>query len=124
MSTNLLEPCPASPNCVCSAYPDDTAHAIEPFRYETDADTAWAAVRRAVDGLPRTRVVTSEPGYLRAESRTLLLRFVDDLEFRLDATAGVIHVRSASRTGYSDLGVNRRRVETLRVRFREALSGR
>jgi uncharacterized protein (DUF1499 family) len=64
---------------------------------------------------PRTRVITSTPDYLHAECRSLLFRFVDDVEVVLDRTAGVIHCRSASRAGHSDLGVNRRRLEAIRV---------
>jgi len=114
-----LDPCPATPNCVCSEYPQDS-HAVPPFRFDGDAERAWAALRSAVDGLPRTTIVSSEADYLQAETKTALLRFVDDLEFRLDRDAGVIHVRSASRVGYSDLGANGKRIEDLRERFTAA----
>lgn len=67
--------------------------------------------------MPRTRIRRDEAAYLHAEFRSLIFRFVDDVEFLLDADAGVIHVRSASRLGYSDLGVNRRRVEAIRQAF-------
>jgi len=67
-----------------------------------------------VEETARTRIVDSSDDYLRAEARSRLLRFVDDLELALDAEAGLLAVRSASRLGYSDRGVNRRRVETLR----------
>ena len=63
--------------------------------------------------MPRTRIVDRSPGYLRAEARSLVFRFVDDLELHLDEGGGVVHYRSASRVGSSDLGVNRRRVATL-----------
>ena len=116
-----LDPCPATPNCVCSDYPDD-AHAIPPLTFDGDADSAWAALRRAVEALPRTKIVASEAERLDAETRSALFRFVDDLAFRLDASTGVIHVRSASRVGYSDLGANRKRVETLRQLFAEQLA--
>jgi uncharacterized protein (DUF1499 family) len=74
----------------------------------------WSAVRRLVDETPRTQIVQSERHYLRAEARSRFFRFVDDLELALDPEAGILAVRSASRIGYSDRGVNRRRVETLR----------
>jgi uncharacterized protein (DUF1499 family) len=72
--------------------------------------------------LPRTKVVSSGADYLKAEARSAVFRFVDDVEFRLDAETGLIHVRSASRVGYSDLGANRKRVEALRERFNQQLA--
>ena len=85
------------------------------MRYDGPADQAWAAAREIVAGSPRTTFVRDEPGFLHAEVRSLVFRFVDDLHLLLDSQAGCIHVRSASRLGKSDLGVNRRRIEALRV---------
>ena len=75
----------------------------------------WAAALEAVDALPRTERLRTSSHYLHAISRTRLLRFTDDLELLLDEQRGQIDVRSASRVGYGDLGVNRRRVERLRA---------
>ncbi len=105
-----LQPCPATPNCVCS---EDGG--LLPLRSPGPAGEAWRRARAAVAGRPRTRIVAEAAGYLHAECRSALFRFVDDLELRLDDAAGVIHVRSASRLGRWDLGVNRRRVEALRA---------
>jgi len=82
-------------------------------------DEALARLKQVLQEEPRTTIVTEEGGYLHAEVRSFLFRFVDDVEFTLDADNRVIHVRSASRTGYSDFGVNRRRVERLRTFFVE-----
>ena len=109
-----LAPCPSSPNCV-SSDATDTGHAIAPFAVALPAAQAWAAAREAVAELPRTRIVTDADRALHAEFRSALLGFVDDLELQLRASEGQIAVRSASRLGYSDLGVNRRRVESLRA---------
>lgn len=111
-----LADCPATPNCVCSqdARPD---HAIEPFAFADSPAAALARLERVLVAQPRTRVVERSDGYLRAEATSLLFRFVDDVEFLLDAEAKRIHVRSASRAGHSDLGVNRRRVEAIRAAF-------
>ena len=106
--------CPSSPNCVSSRAPDD-AHRVEPLAMAGDPAAAFERAVEAVRALPRTTVVTEEAGYLHAECRSRLFRFIDDLELELDADAGVIQVRSASRVGHSDLGVNRRRVEALRA---------
>jgi uncharacterized protein (DUF1499 family) len=112
-----LADCPRSPNCVSSLARDE-ARRVAPLVLRAPADEAWAAARRAVAELPRTRVVEERPGWLRAESRSRWLGFVDDLELVLAADERRLHVRSASRVGWSDLGVNRRRVEALRAALR------
>lgn len=95
----------------------DAQHYIEPLRYAGDARQAWAAVKRIVDGMQRAKVVKSEADYLHAEFASKLMGFVDDAEFYLDAKAGVIHVRSASRLGRRDFGVNRARIEYIRAKL-------
>lgn len=109
-----LPPCPASPNCVCSQDPDPD-HQIAPLRFSGPPQEAWNRLKQVVAAQPRTRIVEEHPGYLRVEFTTRLMRFVDDVECLMDAPASQIHVRSASRVGYSDLGANRKRVETLRA---------
>ena len=116
ISEGRLAPCPDLPNCVCSQS-GGTRSAVAPLGISGDAAKAFQRLERIVAALPRTHIVTRTEDYLHAECRTPVLRFVDDLEFLLDGEADVIHVRSASRVGYSDLGVNRRRVETIRLRF-------
>lgn len=112
-----LMPCPASPNCVSS---DDAApeHHVEALRLRSDPARAWAALGAVLQALPRTTIVKSGSDRLQAECRSRLFGFVDDLTFELRAADGVIAVRSAARLGYWDLGVNRRRVETIRARLR------
>ncbi len=95
----------------------DARHFIEPLRYSGDARKAWAALRRVINSMPRAKVVQSGPNYLYAEFTSKLMGFVDDTEFYLDEKAGVIHVRSASRLGRSDLGVNRARIEAIRAKL-------
>jgi len=113
-----LPSCPPSPNCVCSqSDPADAQHAIAPLRYTGDPAAALARLQAVIEALPRTRIVTAGDHYLHAECTSRLLRFVDDLECLVDPEASVIHLRSASRVGHSDLGVNRQRVETIRARF-------
>jgi uncharacterized protein (DUF1499 family) len=116
MSSGRLTPCPASPNCVSSQAADD-AHSIEPLRISGDAARALQDLRRIIEAMPRVRIVRATDTELHAEFTSRLFRFVDDVDCLLDAPAGVIHIRSASRTGYSDLGVNRRRVEAIRAAF-------
>jgi uncharacterized protein (DUF1499 family) len=105
----------STPNCVSSqADAADTEHYIAPIPYKGDA---MAAVRKAVEGMTDATVIRQDGAYLYAEYRTKLMRFVDDVEFFYDDKAGLIHVRSASRLGRRDFGVNRARVESLRARI-------
>ncbi len=98
----------------------DAQHYIEPLRYGGDARKAWAVLRQVIDAMPRVRVVKAEANYLHAEFTSKLMGFVDDTEFYLDAKAGVIQVRSASRLGRGDHGVNRERIETIRTQLAQA----
>lgn len=106
--------CPASPNCV-STQATDESHAIAPFRYRKSRVEAKEALKDIVRALSRTKLVEEDESYLHYEFTSLLLRFVDDVEFLFDDESKTIHFRSASRTGHSDLGVNRKRMETIRA---------
>lgn len=113
-----LRDCPSTPNCVCTQASDETRR-LPPLTFTEEPAAAMARLKRALAHMPRTRIVTEEPWYLHAEATTLVFRFVDDLEFLIDPQARVIHFRSASRVGYSDAGVNRARMETLRSLFEQ-----
>jgi uncharacterized protein (DUF1499 family) len=105
----------STPNCVSSqADPADAEHYIAPIRLKGNAVDAIAAARKAVEGVERALVVRHEGNYLYAEFKSRLLGFVDDVEFTYDDKAGLLHVRSASRLGRRDFGVNRARGEALR----------
>jgi len=118
-----LPACPASPNCVCSQA-SDADHLVDPLGFTGSPDQAFQAARRAVEQMARTEVVrVDEAGrYLHAESRTRLMGFVDDLELFVDEATRQIHFRSASRLGYSDLGVNRDRVQQLKAAIAASLT--
>ena len=113
-----LSSCPSSPNCVCSDAQDE-AHRIEPLRLAADPMKVWKALKELLNARSRTRITTATEDYLHAEEKSRIFGFVDDIEFHLRSAAGIIAVRSASRVGYSDLGVNRRRVEEIRKVLRE-----
>ena len=108
-----LAPCPASRNCVSSQAADER-HRVAPLTFTGTASEAMTRLAAILLELPRITIVAADGVYLRAESRSAIFRFVDDVEFLADEAAKVIHVRSASRLGSSDLGVNRRRVESVR----------
>lgn len=109
-----FQPCPRTPNCV-SSYATDPVHAIEPLPYLESMD----AIVAIVESFPRTRIIERDGGYLHATFTSRLFRFVDDVEFLIDPEARVIQVRSASRLGAGDLGVNRERVESIRRAMEE-----
>jgi uncharacterized protein (DUF1499 family) len=113
-----LPPCPSTPNCV-STQAGSAVHAIEPISYHGSADGAMERLAAIVGSMARSRIVEQTPRSLRAEFRTRIFRFVDDVMFEIDDATRTIHFRSASRVGHSDLGVNRRRMETIRTRFVE-----
>ncbi len=113
-----LPRCKSSPNCVSSqADPADAEHHIAPIAFKGGASDAMAAARKAIEGMEGATVIKHDGNYLYAEFRTKLMKFVDDLEMTFDDKAGVLHVRSASRLGRRDFGVNRARVEALRARI-------
>lgn len=113
-----LAPCPDSPNCV-SSQADDPSQKMEAISYTTNSAAAMQALKASLQELPRTKVVTETENYLHAESRSLIFRFVDDIEFYIDEADQLIHFRSASRVGRSDLGVNRQRMERIKKLFQQ-----
>jgi uncharacterized protein (DUF1499 family) len=117
-ATPVLAPCPTSPNCISSQASDEGHHAA-PFRFTGEASQAWRRLKSALHTEPRLTITEDTGGYLHAEARSRVFHFVDDVEFVLDPAAEMIQVRSASRVGYSDFGVNRRRVERIRKAFNE-----
>jgi apolipoprotein D and lipocalin family protein len=111
-----LTPCPNSPNCV-SSLAEDKRHFIAPIPYSGENAVTQHKLLEILNSFKRTRVVRIEENYIHAEFVSSVFRFVDDVEFYFDESVKVIQVKSASRTGYSDFGVNRRRVEEIRKQF-------
>ncbi|MDY7013452.1 MAG: DUF1499 domain-containing protein [Cyanobacteriota bacterium] len=106
-----LSPCPGTPNCINSQSSDPQSK-IEPL-----PPVAIAQLKSAIETMERTKIVEETENYLYVEFTSKLMGFVDDVEFYLDPTENVLHIRSASRLGQSDLGANRQRVETLRQKL-------
>ncbi|BAU06925.1 MULTISPECIES: DUF1499 domain-containing protein [Fischerella] len=118
-----LAPCPNSPNCV-SSQSTDAVHKIAPLTYTSSPEQALADIKSIIQSLPRTKIISETEDYLYAEFKSAMMGFVDDVEFYLDRNDNIIHVRSASRLGQSDLGVNRNRVETIRTKLNEIQQNR
>lgn len=115
MVEGRLQPCPDRPNCVCSElYPDrQQRHNIPPIVVSgKEIGRAWKLLRDSIE-MSGGAVISETDSYLHAEFASKFFRFVDDIEIRLDRDTGMIHLRSASRVGHSDLGINRKRIETI-----------
>jgi uncharacterized protein (DUF1499 family) len=111
-----LAPCPDTPNCV-SSQAKNADQRVDPILFSGDSASAWSRLRKVIAAMKGARITQEKVGSLHAEFRSALFGFVDDVEFRMDEDAGRIDVRSASRTGYFDFGVNRRRVEEILEQF-------
>lgn len=114
-----LAPCPHRPNCV-SSMDTDQRHYIAPIVYTANKAVAIETIERVVKGIDGSRIVARSPTRMQVEFRSKWMGFVDDAIFYFP-DAGVIHVRSAARTGYTDFGVNRKRIEKIRARFHQRL---
>ncbi|PSB05279.1 DUF1499 domain-containing protein [Merismopedia glauca] len=113
-----LSACPNSPNCVVSQNADE-AHSISPLVYHTDLAKAREILLKVLTVVPRTQAIAQTPDYIHAESKSRIFGFIDDVEFYFPSNEKIIHVRSASRVGESDLGVNRRRIEQIRLALQD-----
>ena len=117
-SGNLKAP-PSSPNAV-SSQSTGGYHQIAPLAFNGSQELAMKTLRTIVESMPNTRIVETKPDYLHAEYASALLGFVDDVEFYFPPNGKIIHVRSASRLGSGDFGVNRKRIEAIRARLAQA----
>jgi len=113
-----LADCPATPNCV-SSESLDKKHFIEPISYTGSTARAWQVLIDTVISLPRSKLTEQSEGYLHFEVSSIVFRFTDDVELMIDAGKNEVQIRSGSRVGYSDFGVNRRRVEMIRKLFQQ-----
>lgn len=113
-----LSKCPSKPNCVCTFEDEsDSRHYIAPMSYTSSQSEAMKKIKSALNEISRSKVITETENYLHVECTSMVFRFVDDLEIFLDDSTKLIHFRSASRVGHSDLGVNKKRVETLKSKL-------
>ncbi len=107
-------PCPSSPNCV-SSQAEDAKHKVDPIAFPIRKKTViQGIIVKALNEIGRVEILTNTPEHIHAIFKTKIFKFKDDLDLYIDQTENLIHVRSASRTGYSDFNVNRKRVEQLR----------
>ena len=114
-----LKAAPSSPNAV-SSQASGGYHQIAPLACKGSQEQAMKALKAIVESTPNARIGEMRPDYLYAEYTSALMGFVDDVEFYFPPGGNIIHVRSASRLGHSDFGVNRKRIETIRARLVQA----
>lgn len=118
LEDDKLLACPVTPNCVCSEYPNSPGY-ISPLELTVPDDEAWGKINQVVKTMGGN-IMEQQTGYLHASFTSRLFRYVDDLELRLDKQHQLIHVRSASRVGHSDFGVNKKRIDSIRAMFNPA----
>jgi uncharacterized protein (DUF1499 family) len=110
-----LAVCPSTPNCV-SSQSEDKRHKVPPLYYRGEKNPI-DILKKIVKTYPKAKIITENEDYLHVEFRSNLFSFVDDAEFYYDKKKGIIHIRSAARMGYSDMGVNRKRTMEIEERF-------
>jgi uncharacterized protein (DUF1499 family) len=114
----LFKACSWKPNCVSStADKADATHYIAPFKFSEDLGGDWRKVREHLANIRNARIVLEHPGYVHVEFKSEVMGFVDDVEFAIDHKNSVVHVRSSSRLGIRDFGVNRKRIEAIRTQL-------
>lgn len=117
VKNDMIVPCKSKPNCV-SSLNHEKRHHVEPLRYGK-FETAKAKLLDILKSFKRIRIASEHENYIRIEFASFIFRFIDDVEFYFDDKEKLIHLKSASRIGYSDLGANRRRIEKIRRKFLE-----
>ena len=122
LKNKLLSPCPMSPNCVLSQQSDEK-HRIQPLAYTGSLEVAKKRLSQVLMSLENARLITQNGDYWHVEFTTRWLRFIDDVEFYFPEAEAMIHLRSASRWGYTDFGANRKRVEKIRDQFEKLVNG-
>ena len=116
-SNHQLKACPDTPNCINTEYPEKTSQHVPPLVYdETKADKVMTMAKNIILQMGGS-IIKEEPNYLATAFTSMIFRFVDDFEVRNDIKHHSLQIRSASRTGYSDFGVNKRRVEEFSKQF-------
>jgi uncharacterized protein (DUF1499 family) len=112
-----LKPCPDSPNCISSTAAQSSQR-MDPLPFSQPSSAVMAQIKKAVLEEPRTQMVSEGPLYAHFTFKSAIMGFIDDVEFELDERTKLVHFRSASRIGYSDLGANRKRMENLMIKLR------
>lgn len=114
LMANKLKACPNTPNCVQSSDSTDESHYMKPWKYSAPREITYKLILQKLEETNRVRIASAEENYIHAVFSIPLFGFKDDVEFYFPGNENTIYFRSASRVGHSDLGVNKRRMNTLR----------
>jgi uncharacterized protein (DUF1499 family) len=114
-----LARCPDRPNCICSEFETDVTHYVDPVKFSITVDSEVLSRLKKIVEEMGGRIQAENDNYLAVSFTSSFFRFVDDLEIRIDADQKMIHLRSAARVGYSDRGVNKKRVEQLKSLYQK-----
>lgn len=117
-----LADCPQSPNCV-STQTNQTDKKMNPLRFSKDLETTKRLVKEVLNQMERTTIESESENYLHSIVRTKWIKFKDDVEFYFDEEARTVHFRSASRVGYSDFGVNKKRMKEFTEHYESMKEG-
>lgn len=112
LNSNVLKPCPDKPNCISTAEVA-AKHGLEPLPFRGNLQQTREALVQLISTMPNSAIVQTQDKYIHVTFTSKMFGFVDDVEFLLDETNHLTHIRSASRSGYYDFGVNKRRVEDI-----------
>jgi uncharacterized protein (DUF1499 family) len=123
MSAPQLKPCPESPNCV-STQTQQKNKQMDPIPFALDIKNIIKIIKSVVASLPNTHLEKESSTYLHYTFKSKIFRFTDDVEFLIDAEQKFIHFRSASRTGYSDMGVNKKRMTEITQAIKDGMESR
>lgn len=116
-----LAPCDSGPHCVSSETSDKDRH-VAPLTYSNSRTIALLRLEEIINGMEGAKIIKQAPNYIYATYTSAVFGFVDDVEFVLPADSHEIQLRSSSRIGYYDFGVNHARVEAIRKRFEAPVS--
>jgi uncharacterized protein (DUF1499 family) len=118
-SARTLAPCPESPNCVTSyIHNNDRGHYIPPIKFTILTAKAKKRIVKYLSEHSRIKIVKNTGSYIRYEYTSLIFRFIDDVELYF-VSEGIMHFRSASRIGYSDLGANKSHIKDISTAIRK-----
>ena len=123
MSDPQLKLCPESPNCV-STQTQQKNKKMDPIPFKLDPKEVIKVIQGVVKSLPNTHLEKESLNYLHYTFKSKIFRFTDDVEFLIDAEQKLIHFRSASRTGYSDMGVNKKRMTEIKKAIEHAMGSK
>ena len=113
----LREPCPGTPNCISTMYPEDLKHFMPSLPFKESLDQSREVIIHILENYSGAEIIEQENTFIYAQFTIPIFQFIDDVVFYFDQEVQAIHFRSSSRIGKGDLGVNRRRMKKISQRY-------